>query len=166
MRILKCNTLFDCDRIPKVDVVWRKNVSDISKLDTPGEVAILFELLFQLSRQTEEYVYMLCLNNKNKPICIFEIGHGTVGASFASARELYMKALLVGAVKIALIHNHPSGETKPSKDDIACTKRMNLCGRLLSVKFLDSIIVGESWYSMQEHMPELFATGGEEPWNI
>lgn len=123
---------------------------DNNKLSNPQEIARMMTDLYQLDIQAEEYVYMVAFNTKQKPLGVFEISHGTVNASILNPREVYLKALLVGAVNIVLIHNHPSGDTTPSRDDIRSTKRIEEAGQLLGVKLIDHIIIGDSYFSLAE----------------
>ena len=92
---------------------------------------------------------MLALDTKCKPIGIFEISHGTVNMSMINPREVFIRALLVGAVSIALIHNHPSGDATPSREDISATKRLAECGKLLGVVLLDHIVIGHDYTSLK-----------------
>jgi hypothetical protein len=73
-------------------------------------------------------------------------GHGTMDACFTSPREIFSKALLVGAVGIILAHNHPSGYSEPSMADFSLTKRIKEAGKLLNVELLDHIVVGNNCY--------------------
>lgn len=160
MRVLLLDTKFDSDRLPEIEVIGRKNIPGIKNLRTPSNISILFEHLFALSEKTEEYVYMLCLNTALKPIGIFEISHGTVDLSVCNPREVFMKALLVGATSIIVVHNHPSGDNKPGDVDVKAMKRLVECGELMKIKLLDSIIVGNvretGVYSMRSSMPIIF----------
>ena len=85
----------------------------------------------------------------NKHIGLFEISRGTGDTSVANPREMFIRALLCGANKIILIHNHPSGNPEPSHSDITVTKRVKECGCLLGVELLDHIIVGNSYCSLK-----------------
>ena len=106
--------------------------------------------LYQLDIQAEEYVYMIAFDTKQKPLGVFEISHGTVNASVLNPREVYLKALLVGAVNIVLLHNHPSGDTSPSRADIQSTKRIKEAGEMLGIKLIDHIIIGDDYLSFAE----------------
>ena len=75
----------------------------------------------RIHENAEEYMHMLCLNTKNRVIGVFEISHGTVNASIVGTREIFQKALLANAVSIILMHNHPSGDPTPSREDIKDT---------------------------------------------
>ena len=67
------------------------------------------------------------------------------------AVEIFIKALLCGASGIVIAHNHPSGDTTPSKEDIESYNRLKEAGKLIGINVLDSVIVGDSYYSFMEN---------------
>ena len=89
---------------------------------------------------------MICMNTKNKIIGVFEISHGSVNSSIVSPREVFQKALLANAVSIIVMHNHPSGDSTPSREDIEVTRRLSEAGKIVGVELLDHIIVGDRVY--------------------
>ena len=93
---------------------------------------------------------MICMNTKNKIIGVFEISHGSVNSSIVSPREVFQKALLANAVSIIVMHNHPSGDCTPSREDIEVTKRLVEAGKIVGVEVLDHIIVGDRYSSLKE----------------
>ena len=136
-------------------VVLEKEVSmncpDLSVIvRSPEDVAHVGKNFMRIHEEPEEYMYMLCLNTKNRIIGVFEISHGTVNSSVVGVREIFQKALLVNAVNIILMHNHPSGDPKPSNEDIAVTKRIVNAGDLIGVQLLDHIIIGDQYVSLKE----------------
>lgn len=90
---------------------------------------------------------MLCMNTKNVIHGVFELSHGNVNSSIFGVREIFQKALLANAVSIILIHNHPSGNPKPSVQDIESTKRAVEAGKLIGIEVLDHIIIGDNSYT-------------------
>ena len=90
---------------------------------------------------------MLCLNTKNVITSVFELSHGNVNSSTFSVREIFQKALLANAVAVIFIHNHPSGDHTPSREDVEETKRAVEAGKLLGVQVLDHIVIGDLFYS-------------------
>ena len=76
-------------------------------------------------------------------MCISEGGWNDTSID---VRKIFKAALEFNASSLILAHNHPSGETEPSKDDIATTKRIIEAGKLMSIKILDHIIVGNCKY--------------------
>ena len=111
----------------------------------------MFNVVFRLNTHTEEYLYMIALDGKQKPLGIFEISHGIVNMTICNPREIFIKALLCGASGIVITHNHPSGDVTPSKEDIESYKRLKDAGKLIGINVLDSIIVGDGYYSFMEN---------------
>lgn len=113
---------------------------------TPDDAASIGRDFIHIHEEPEEYMYMLCLSNKNRVTGIFEISHGNVNSSIVGPREVFQKALLANAVNIILMHNHPSGDPSPSNEDIKVTKRLMEVGDILGLKVLDHLIIGDRRY--------------------
>ena len=75
------------------------------------------------------------------------ITKGTVNQSLISSREIFVEALRCDAVNIILIHNHPSGDCTPSRDDMASTLAISKAGKIIGINVLDHIIIGDRSYS-------------------
>lgn len=88
----------------------------------------------------------MMLNTKNHLLGDQVISKGTANASVISPREIFLQALHYHAVSIVLIHNHPSGDPTPSRDDLVFTKRVREAGALLGIELLDHIIIGDRKY--------------------
>lgn len=119
-------------------------------MNSPEKVVKLAKDFLRMHEETEEYMYMLCMNTKLALTGIFEISHGNVNSSIVGTREVFQKALLANAVSIIVMHNHPSGVSKPSREDIAVTKRMVEAGKIVGVEVLDHIIIGKDYCSLKE----------------
>ena len=89
---------------------------------------------------------LLMLNSKAKLIGESDISKGTVNASLITPRELFIEALQKNAVSIVIMHNHPSGDPTPSKEDMLTTKRIREAGLLIGIELLDHIIIGNNCY--------------------
>lgn len=99
----------------------------------------------------EEYLYSLCMDTKGHLIGCFEVSHGTVNASLISPREIFQKALMLGAVSIILTHNHPSGDPTPSDIDLHSTEQVKQAGEMIGIQLIDHLIVAKNcWISMKE----------------
>ena len=120
------------------------------KIMSPGDAAVIGREFMRIHEEPEEYMYMICMNTKNRVIGVFEISHGTVNASLVTPREVYQKALLANATSIIVMHNHPSGEITASREDIEVTKRLAEAGKVVGVELLDHIIIGDSYSSLKE----------------
>lgn len=113
--------------------------------DNPKKI---YDLACQLGcdELAEEEVYCLCMNKKLRVVGLFMVSHGTVDGSPVSIREIFQKALLLGAVGISLWHNHPTGDVTPSVPDVTVTKQVKEAGQLIGIELLDHVIVGRDTY--------------------
>lgn len=99
-----------------------------------------------------EHLMVAMLNTKHCFIGDFELSKGTVNSSVVSPREAYIEALKAEAVYIILIHNHPSGDPTPSREDITSTMRMKEAGNIIGITLIDHIIIGDNKYiSLKQH---------------
>lgn len=115
----------------------------------PEDIAGYF--MEEMRSLQEEHVKILMLDGKAAFIHSKTLTIGTVNASIASPREIFRCALRYDAVNIVLLHNHPSGNPKPSCEDIYVTKRISETGELIGIPLIDHIIIGDGRYiSMKE----------------
>lgn len=94
----------------------------------------------------QEYFYCLYLDTKNKVIakkCLFV---GTLNNSTVHPREIFKEAYLLSANKIICIHNHPSGDVTPSKEDINITRKIYEISIIHGIELLDHVIIGNNCY--------------------
>ena len=89
---------------------------------------------------------LIMLDSKAALVGETDISKGTVNASLITPRELFVEALQKSAVSIILMHNHPSGDPVPSRDDILATERIREAGELVGIELLDHIIIGNNCY--------------------
>lgn len=108
----------------------------------PEEVAAYF--MQQMRYLETEQVRLLILNGKNTLMRDVVISNGSFNASFASPREIFYYALKHKAVHIILLHNHPSGDPTPSREDIYLTKRLADSGKMIGIPLLDHIVLGDN----------------------
>ena len=93
--------------------------------------------------EEQEKVLLLMLSSKGMLLGQEVISIGTVNAAMISPREIFLCALQYHAVSVILMHNHPSGNPSPSREDIILTGRVRECGELLGIELLDHIIIGD-----------------------
>lgn len=94
----------------------------------------------------QEHLKLLLLDTKIKLIGEKDMFVGTKDASLVSPRELFIEALQKQASSVILLHNHPSGDPTPSKEDILVTKRIQAAGKMIGIELLDHIIIGNNCY--------------------
>nr|WP_152534776.1 DNA repair protein RadC [Bacillus cihuensis] len=92
---------------------------------------------------TQEHFITLYLNTKNQVLHKQTIFIGSLNASIVHPREVYKEAFRRSAASIICLHNHPSGDPSPSREDIEVTKRLVECGKIIGIELLDHIIIGE-----------------------
>ena len=117
-------------------------------LRSPQEV---FEYAKDLIRLKKEYLRGLYVDTRNKLVRDEVIAIGTLNASLAHPREIFHPAIESHAAAIILVHNHPSGDPSPSKDDIELTKQIYKASKILDIEILDHVIIGnEKYFSLKE----------------
>lgn len=100
----------------------------------------------------QEMFYVLLFDNKMNLILKKEIYKGTINKVNIEPREVFKIAIVESASFIIIMHNHPSGDTTPSKEDIEITNTMIKTGKLVGIKVVDHIIISEnSYYSFYEN---------------
>ena len=119
------------------------SVDDKIQITSPKDVADF--MMGQMEHLKQEKFIVLFLNSKNivikKTIFI-----GTLNASIVHPREIFSEAIKCASNAIIVLHNHPSGDTTPSNEDIKTTERLRECGQLLGIDLLDHVIIGDHEY--------------------
>jgi DNA repair protein RadC len=112
------------------------------------------EFIMPRMRDLKKEVFkVLLLNPQNQIIDIIEIIEGTVNQAHPIIREIFQKAMQYFANSIICIHNHPSGDPKPSREDKIFTDELVKAGKVLQIKVLDHVIVGDGdWFSFEEEI--------------
>ncbi|WP_130836923.1 RadC family protein [Lachnoclostridium sp. Marseille-P6806] len=104
----------------------------------------------QFRHEKQERLILLLLDQRLSLIREETVSVGTVNTTLISTREVCVRALRRGAVNILLMHNHPSGDPAPSRQDIEVTERMAEACRILEIELLDHIIIGDGYTSFRE----------------
>ena len=120
-------------------------VEDKISFHDPSSIADYY--MEQLRHLEQENLVVMFLDTKCHLIKDMTITKGTVNQSLISSREIFVEALRCDAVNIILIHNHPSGDCTPSRDDMASTLAISKAGKIIGINVLDHIIIGDRSYS-------------------
>lgn len=115
-----------------------------SKVSSPEDIVSYYNV--QLKYQQKECLVLLVLDSKNRVLSEEILSVGTMNASIADPREIFSSALKKNGVAIILLHNHPSGDPTPSREDILTTQRIAGAGELLGIHLNDHIIIGQNSY--------------------
>jgi len=109
----------------------------------------------RLRYERQECIYCVLLDAKNRVQKEVDVSRGGLSTALAQPRDILRAAVTESAHAIILVHNHPSGDPAPSRDDIQLTKRMKEIAELAGLRLLDHIIIGEEGYSSLADMGEM-----------
>lgn len=114
------------------------------KICSPRDV---YALMYpKMREQKKEKFITLCLDTKNQILKEEVVSVGSLNASIVHPREVFKSALLESSASVIMVHNHPSGDPSPSREDIMVTEKMVEGGKLLGIDVLDHIIIGDGRY--------------------
>lgn len=116
-----------------------------TKVKTPQDIVSL--LMDELKMEKREIVKVIIMNSKNIILKIQTISQGGTNSVQVDTKDILMEAIKIGAPKIIMVHNHPSGEPTPSKEDIEFTQKLEKAAEILGIGLLDHIIIGYNQYT-------------------
>ena len=153
---LSVDELMKVKGIGKVKAIRIKCVTEFSRriamktfkkgirFDRPATIADYYRE--QVRHLEVEQVILVMTDGKNQFLKDCVLSSGTVNMSLISPREIFMTALKMQAVHILLVHNHPSGDPTPSRDDIEITTRIHEASQIMNIPLVDHIIIGDTTY--------------------
>ena len=131
--------------------IKRMMIRETEKVNANSPQAIAREFKKDFDSLDREHFKIIHLNTKNDITGIETISIGSLNSSIVHPREVFKSAIIQSSASIICLHNHPSGDTKPSNADIEVTQRLIKAGDILGIKVLDHLIIGEDKYlSMKE----------------
>ena len=129
-----------------------------SSMSNPGAAALLLrDIMKELDR---EWLCVVNLDTKNRPINFNIVSVGNINSSIADMSNIFKAAILSNASNLIIAHNHPSGDRSPSKEDLLVTETALNAGRLLNIPVLDHLIFAggtDDYYSIRENNESMFA---------
>lgn len=111
---------------------------------TPSELASI--LIPRIGPLEQEEVHSVSLDSRNRVISDDMIYKGTISSANMRIGEIFRQAIRNNAASIVIAHNHPSGDSSPSQDDIQATKEVVKAGRILGIETLDHLVIGGNTY--------------------
>ena len=142
MKIIKSNIIQQGNHMPMLVSECVAEYEKEQMFTNPKKIVEMLNSIFHLNILAEEYVYMLAFTSACELISVFEVSHGTGNASWIGGKEVMTRVLLSGASAIVIVHNHPSGNIKPSEKDIFVTSNIKKICEMLGIVFMDHIIIG------------------------
>lgn len=137
-------------------------VADAEEIFVPiksnTQAANYVKKLLKPERLTVEQFGVMFLNTKLKPVGYSIVSVGGLTLSVVEPSAVFQRAMLANVQNIIVFHNHPSGDTRPSQEDLDLTERLARCGDILGIKLRDHIIVSHEpgFESLAESHPHLF----------
>ena len=140
----------------EVEVVYkpRKSLELSSEIRCSRDAFLYIKEFFKSFMSHHEEVWMILLNSCMQIIGSSQVSKGGLEHAFVDVRIIYQTALMAHATGFILVHNHPSGDPTPSKEDIETTKRLYNAATLLGIEVLDHIVIGNERYT------SVFSIGG------
>ncbi|MCK4235819.1 MAG: DNA repair protein RadC [Candidatus Krumholzibacteria bacterium] len=121
----------------------------IRKVRSPDDVAGL--IAPEMKELDREHFKAILLDTKNGILKIVTVAVGSLNAALVHPREVFKAAVIASAAGVILVHNHPTGNPEPSREDTDLTKRFARCGELMGIDLVDHIIIGgDRFVSMRE----------------
>ncbi|TEB16465.1 hypothetical protein Psfp_01293 [Pelotomaculum sp. FP] len=114
-------------------------------ITSPDDAAGL--VMEEMRRLDREHFRALLLNTRNQVIGVDKVSVGTLNCSTVHPRELFRNAIKRSAASIILVHNHPSGDPAPSREDLDITGRLREAGKIVGIDVLDHIIIGDNRFT-------------------
>lgn len=116
--------------------------------------------LCDLKYESQEHFVVITLDSANHVIARHNVTVGLANQTPVAPREVFRPALMDNAVSVILAHNHPSGSTEPSEEDMSITRLLVSSGKIMKIPVLDHIIISKSGYiSLCRRDPDMFAAG-------
>ncbi len=100
----------------------------------------------QMRHESQEIVLLLCLSSKGRLLSKKVISRGDIYTAILNPREVFAEALSHRAVSIILLHNHPSGDPTPSREDVEITRRIYETGKMVGIPLTDHLVIGDKTF--------------------
>lgn len=120
-----------------------------TSITCPADVAAF--LMDEMQLLEKEYFKTMLLDTKNQLISVEDISVGSLNSSIVHPREVFKPAIKRSSASVILVHNHPSGDPTPSREDIQVTNRLMEAGKIIGIEVIDHVIIGNgSYVSLRE----------------
>lgn len=100
----------------------------------------------RLAAETCEHFYAVLLDNKHRKLRDVLVSKGSLTASIVHPRDIFLQVIRYAAAAVVFVHNHPSGDPTPSKEDLEITRRLREVGDIIGVRVLDHVVIGQGRY--------------------
>jgi DNA repair protein RadC len=130
-------------------IVSREKIELNNSIDAAEHLSNVLRKEDRFSRE-QEHFWVIILNAKNKVKFVDLISLGTPYSCYVQPREVFRRAISLGAYAVIIGHNHPSGDSRPSEEDVALTKKLIQIGSIIGIEVKDHVIIGDKSFSFKE----------------
>ena len=137
----------DYNLVTVEDLIGMRGIGEVKAYQMMASKVDVTALLSKYIKEEQEHLILFTLNGAHEVINEYVVTIGLVNMTVVAPREIFKRAVRDNATAIIIGHNHPSGNTTPSEEDKAITKRLVQSGLLMGIQLVDHIIIGESGYT-------------------
>lgn len=130
-----------------------KPVQNGMKIENDEDIAALF--MEDMRHQKREFFKSVLLSSKGGVISVETVSVGELNSTIVHPREVFSSAIKKSAAAIVFVHNHPSGDPNPSKEDFITTERLVECGKILGIRVVDHLVIGDGKYISMRSMGKI-----------
>ena len=131
----------------KLQMVKEQSIEYTTQITKPIDIVDFINKYEDYSSSPNEKIIVIGLNRKNKVNIYTEIASGPSGFCNCTIADMFKPLLISNSSKFIIAHNHPTGDSKPSKEDIKVTKKIMDSAKLMGLEFLDHIVIGDNSYN-------------------
>lgn len=130
-------------------IVSRERIALKNPTDAAEHLRRILNEEDSLSREREHF-WVIALSASNEVKFVELVSLGTLNASLVHPREVFRRAIQLGACSIIVGHNHPSGSCQPSGEDVALTSKLKEVGNIVGIEVLDHVVIGDKTFSFKQ----------------
>lgn len=131
----------------KLQMIKEKVVIYDNNIKSPMDIVKFINSIENYDQSTNETMSVIALSTKNEILAYADTGIGVVNFCTMNIPTILQTVLLANAPKFILVHNHPSGDSTPSADDIKSTKQLQMAADIMKLQLLDHIVIGDNNYT-------------------
>lgn len=131
----------------KLVLVKEQEIEYKNKIRNPNDLFEFIQSIIRISEEADEVLYLINLSSDNIIQSFMEVARGSSNCCCVNMADIFKRVIISNCKKFIIIHNHPSGNAKPSTLDKVFTKELKKASEIMGIEFLDHIVVGDNTYS-------------------
>lgn len=131
----------------KLQMIKEKAVIYDNNINSPMDIVKFINSIENYNQNTNETMSVIALSTKNEILAYSDVSMGAINFCVMNIPTILQTVLLANAPKFILVHNHPSGDSTPSEEDINATKQLQMAADIMKLQLLDHIVIGDNNYT-------------------